>query len=82
MKKYLILAASTLLLAACSEKPGYEITGSVSNADLNGQYVYLYEYGVKDAVPLDSALVQNGAFVLKAVKIVRLSVHSVFLKKQ
>ena len=65
MKKYLILAASTLLLAACSEKPGYEITGSVSNADLNGQYVYLYEYGVRDAVPLDSALVQNGAFALK-----------------
>ena len=27
MKKYLTLAASALLLAACSEKPGYEING-------------------------------------------------------
>lgn len=27
MKKYLPIAASVLLLAACSEKPGYEITG-------------------------------------------------------
>lgn len=62
MKKYLFLAASTLLLAACSEKPGYEITGTVSNADLNSQYVYLYEYGVKDAAPIDSAMVQNGTF--------------------
>ena len=25
MKKYLPIAASVLLLAACSEKPGYEI---------------------------------------------------------
>lgn len=57
MKKYLPIAASVLLLAACSEKPGYEITGTVSNSDLNGKYVYLYEYGVKDAAPLDSALV-------------------------
>lgn len=65
MKKYLPIAASVLLLAACSEKPGYEITGTVSNSDLNGKYVYLYEYGVKDAAPLDSALVQNGSFALK-----------------
>ena len=39
MKKYLILAASALLLAACSEKPGYEINGTVANTDLNGKYV-------------------------------------------
>ena len=45
MKKYLTLAASALLLAACSEKPGYEINGTVANTDLNGKYVYLYEYG-------------------------------------
>ena len=51
MKKYLTLAASALLLAACSEKPGYEINGTVANTDLNGKYVYLYEYGVQDAAP-------------------------------
>lgn len=68
MKKYLSLAASLLFLGACSEKPGYEITGTVSNAELNGKYVYLYEYGTQDAAPLDSALVQNGAFVLKGTQ--------------
>ena len=47
MKKYLTLAASALLLAACSEKPGYEINGTVANTDLNGKYVYLYEYAYK-----------------------------------
>ncbi len=65
MKKYLPYAASLLLLAACSQKPGYKVTGTVNNPDLNGQYVYLYEYGVRDATPLDSALVNNGTFVLE-----------------
>lgn len=68
MKKYLILAASALLLAACSEKPGYEINGTVANTDLNGKYVYLYEYGVQDAAPMDSALVQNGTFTFKGTQ--------------
>lgn len=68
MKKYLLLASSALLLAACSEKPGYEITGTVSNADLNGKYVYLYAYGVENAAPVDSAQVQNGAFSLKGTQ--------------
>ena len=68
MKKYLTLAASALLLAACSEKPGYEINGTVANTDLNGKYVYLYEYGVQDAAPMDSALVQNGTFTFKGTQ--------------
>ncbi|MEG1543659.1 MAG: TlpA disulfide reductase family protein [Tannerellaceae bacterium] len=68
MKKYLCFAASALLLAACTEKPGYEITGTVANADLNGKYVYLYEYAAQDATPLDSALVENGAFTLKGTQ--------------
>lgn len=70
MKKYLPLAASVLLLAACSEKPGYEITGTVSDPDANGKYVYLVEYGKTDAVPLDSALIENGAFVLKGEQVI------------
>ena len=68
MKKYLTLAASALLLAACSEKPGYEINGTVANTDLNGKYDYLYEYGVQDAAPMDSALVQNGTFTFKGTQ--------------
>ena len=68
MKKYLTLAAAALLLVACSEKPGYEISGTVANADLNGKYVYLYEYGVQDAAPMDSALVQNGTFTFKGTQ--------------
>lgn len=67
MKKYLSLAA-IMLLTACSEKPGYEITGTVSNADLNGKYVYLYEYGKQDALPIDSALVENKAFKFKGAQ--------------
>lgn len=67
MKKYLPLAAFALLLAACSEKPGYEIAGTVANPDADGQYVYLYSYPYVEgtSAPTDSALVQNGAFTLK-----------------
>ncbi|MDY3069072.1 MAG: TlpA disulfide reductase family protein [Parabacteroides sp.] len=68
MKKILTVASAALLLAACTEKPGYTITGKVNNAELNGKYVYLYEYGSNDAAPIDSALVENGAFTLKGTQ--------------
>lgn len=65
MKKVSIFAvATTLLLAACAEKPGYEIAGTVAKADAEGQYVYLQKWGVDEA-PLDSALITNGKFTLK-----------------
>lgn len=34
MKKMLVLATSAMMLVACSEKPGYEITGTVNNLSL------------------------------------------------
>lgn len=61
----LMAAASVLLLTACNEKPGYEISGKVNNPALDGKYVYLCLYNDPQAAPLDSALVQNGAFTLK-----------------
>ncbi len=64
MKKYLLFAAAAILATGCTEKKGYEITGTVSNTDLNGNYVYLYDFGGTDAAPVDSALVENGTFVL------------------
>lgn len=67
MKKNLCLFVSVALLAACSRTPGYKISGTVSNPELNGQYVYLYEYGVRNAVPFDSAQVQNGKFTMKGM---------------
>lgn len=68
MKKRLWLAASAALLAACNSTPGYKISGTVANPDLNGQYVYLYEYGVPNQMPMDSAQVKNGSFVMKGVQ--------------
>lgn len=68
MKKFLCLASAAVLLAACNDKPGYEIAGTVTNADLNGKYVYLYPYGSENGAPLDSALVQNGTFTLKGTQ--------------
>lgn len=67
MKKVILFVGSVLFFTACSEKPGYEISGTVTNSALNGQYVYLYPLE-KDAAALDSALVNNGAFVLKGTQ--------------
>ena len=65
MKTITMLTAATgLLLAACAEKPAYEIQGTVDRADAEGKYVYLLPYG-SDEAPLDSALIANGKFVLK-----------------
>lgn len=68
MKKIVFLASVAVLLAACSDKPGYEIAGTVTNADLDGKYVYLYPYGGEDGAPSDSALVKNGTFTLKGTQ--------------
>lgn len=68
MKKNFIYAALGILLMACNEKPSYEISGTVSNADLNGKYVYLYEDGKPNALPFDSAIVSNNTFSFKGTQ--------------
>ncbi|HML70348.1 MAG TPA: TlpA disulfide reductase family protein [Macellibacteroides fermentans] len=79
MKKFLFLAASAIALISCSTKPSYQLTGKVAGANFNGKYVYMYEFGVRDAAPLDSALVQEGAFLFKgdqaspALRVIRFS---------
>lgn len=65
MKKLVTFAVSAVLLSACAGNKGYQIDGTVSNADLNGKYVYLYEAGNTGAMPLDSALVENSKFQLE-----------------
>lgn len=68
MKKNVLFVGLAILLAACNQKTEYQITGTVSDAALNGEYVYLYPYGDHEAAPLDSALVNNGAFSLSGVQ--------------
>ena len=68
MKKSFCLMAAGALLAACNSTPGYKISGKVGNPGLNGEYVYLYEYGIPNGMPLDSAMVQNGSFTMKGVQ--------------
>jgi thiol-disulfide isomerase/thioredoxin len=69
MKKVVFMALCAFLLIACGKQPGYVITGTIDNAGLNagldGETVYLYEYGVKDREALDSAVVENGKFTIK-----------------
>ncbi|MCD8265220.1 MAG: AhpC/TSA family protein [Tannerellaceae bacterium] len=65
MKKIFTLALGVLLITGCSEEKGYELSGTVANPGLNGQYVYLYEYGKADKEAVDSALVTNSTFVFR-----------------
>ena len=62
MKKYLPLAASRLMVA-CSQKPGFEIQGTVADSQADGKQVYLVKYG--EEAPIDSAVVTNGAFTFQ-----------------
>ena len=68
MKKIIPFVLCAFFLIACDAKPGYVISGMVDRDDLNGKYIYFYEYGVKDAVALDSVIVENGAFTFKGVQ--------------
>lgn len=69
MKKLMIVAASALMLAACSEKPGYQITGVINNnPTLEGKTVYIMPYGAPDEAPIDSAVVTKGTFKLEGVQ--------------
>lgn len=68
MKKLMTMAASALLLVACGEKPGYTITGTVNNPDMNGKMVYLTPYGIPDATATDSAVINNGQFTLSGTQ--------------
>lgn len=67
MKQLAMMSAAALALVACSEKPGYQINGTVGNAALDGNYVYLYSMD-EEAQALDSAKVENGTFTFKGTQ--------------
>lgn len=56
---YFFLALSFI---SCQDSSKYIISGTVDKGELNGKYVYLYEYGLDVIHPIDSALVTDGKF--------------------
>jgi hypothetical protein len=63
MKKIILFTCSVILLVACTQKPEYQISGSVAESSLNGKYVYLYSLDENAVQPLDSALVDMVSFL-------------------
>lgn len=58
----LLFSFLTLILASCSQFPGYRIYGTIKDASYNGKTVYLedpYDFGKK----CDSTTIQNGKFI-------------------
>ena len=67
MKKGLLIAAvGVMALAACQEKGGYTINGTIDGAK-DGDYVYMRYYDGREAFTLDSAIVKNGKFEFKGM---------------
>ena len=67
MKKGLLFAAAGVMaLAACQEKGGYTINGTIADAK-DGDYVYMRYYDGREAFTLDSAVVKNGKFEFKGM---------------
>ncbi len=65
MKKLVYLfAAGTMVLAACSNEPAYNIAGTIEGV-ADGETVYLQEAKGRELVKLDSAIVTNGTFAFK-----------------
>lgn len=67
MKKGLLFAAAGVMaLAACQEKGGYTINGTIADAK-DGDYVYMRYYDGRESFTLDSAVVKNGKFEFKGM---------------
>jgi peroxiredoxin len=66
MKNLFFCLFITALTFSCTEERGFRIAGTVGDAALNGQYVYLYEYGANEL--RDSALITDGKFAFKGVQ--------------
>ncbi|MDR2533460.1 MAG: AhpC/TSA family protein [Tannerellaceae bacterium] len=63
---FYVVFAAALILQSCNSEPGFRISGTAGNPDLEGKYVYLYEYGSQ--TPRDSSLITNGAFTFKGAQ--------------
>ena len=63
MKKWMFLAAGCLALAACQEKTGYTLEGTVAGAQ-EGDWVYLQVVQDGGLVKQDSAMVKQGGFMM------------------
>lgn len=68
MKKIFLLSTLAIAAMACTETPGYTITGTVDNAEMNGKYVFLYAKEANGDVLLDSAIIEGGSFHLEGVQ--------------
>lgn len=68
MKNLVTFAVGAVFLSACNQTPEYNITGTVSDATLNGKYVYLYDFSNTGGEARDSALVENGKFSFKGIQ--------------
>ena len=55
-----------MALAACQEKGGYTINGTIADAK-DGDYVYMRYYDGRESFTLDSAVVKNGKFEFKGM---------------
>lgn len=68
MKQLILSSLLATMAVSCTQAPQYTITGTVDNAELNGKQIYLYAYGKADALPMDSALIENGAFTMEGTQ--------------
>lgn len=69
MKKIglLLSAIAVLFASSCADKDAYTINGKVAKEDLNGKEVYLQELNMdgRGFTSIDTAVIENGAFVFK-----------------
>ncbi len=61
MRKFLPLFSIPLMFASCGKQPEtFTINGTTKNANLNGEYIYLFDY--EKNMNIDSVLIENNSF--------------------
>ena len=65
MKKFSILLITAIVLISCQNTKNYKISGTVADPAYEGKNVYVQEMTANEMVPVDTAIITNGAFTFE-----------------
>ncbi|MDO5522694.1 MAG: TlpA disulfide reductase family protein [Bacteroidia bacterium] len=65
MKKFSLLLIAAIAMFSCQTNKTYKISGTVADPAYEGKNVYIQEMAANEMIPVDTAVVTNGAFTFE-----------------